>query len=280
MGFIGLTTAINATDAYQTAENVAADDLSNQSTPGASRQTVLLTAAPLVGVPGIPSGSNGQSAIQGGVSVNSIQQIHSNSYDTLYRSANTSQNFYSIEQNQLQAAQAAFSEPNGGLSSVYTAFQTAVSQWAAQPTQAATRQNVLASAQQLTGSLNTLSSSLATQAVQVRQAAAADVSTVNGYLDQIAQLNTQIRAARAVGNNPNTYLDQRNYAIDQLSQYMPVQSSLQSNGSVLVTVGGQAVVDDSVAYHLSAPVIPPSGPNAGKLVIGRTVDQIPRTRWR
>ena len=275
MSFIGLTTSINAADAYQTAENTAADDLTNQNTLGASRQAVLLTAAPLIGLPGLPSNSSGQASIQGGVTVNSIQRINSESYDTLYRSANTSQNFFSIEQNQLSALQSAFSEPNGGISSLYSTFQTAVSQWASQPTPVTTAQNVLTSAQDLTGALNALSTSVATQAIQVRQAAASDVTTVNGLLDQIAGLNTQIRAATAVGSNPNTYLDQRDYAIDQLSQYVPVQSSLQANGSVLVSVGGQALVNDSVAYHLSAPVIPASGPNAGQLVIGRTVDQNP-----
>ncbi len=81
------------------------------------------------------------------------------------------------------------------------------------------------------------------------------VTSVNGLLDQIAALNGQIRSSTAVGDNPNTSIDQRNYDIDQLSQYISTQTSVQSDGRVLVSVNGQALVNDTVAYHLANPVV-------------------------
>ncbi|HET9029743.1 MAG TPA: flagellar basal body rod C-terminal domain-containing protein, partial [Candidatus Aquilonibacter sp.] len=59
----------------------------------------------------------------------------------------------------------------------------------------------------------------------------------------------------AVGDSPNTFADQRDYLIDQLSQYLSTQTSIQSDGSTLVTVNGQALVNDTVAYHLASPVV-------------------------
>src|SRR5208283_2625355 len=76
-----------------------------------------------------------------------------------------------------------------------------------------------------------------------------------GILDQIASLNGQIRASTAVGDNPNTFADQRDYLIDQLSQYLSTDTSIQSDGSTLVTVNGQALVTDTIAYHLAPPVV-------------------------
>ena len=83
------------------------------------------------------------------------------------------------------------------------------------------------------------------------QEASADVTQVNGILDQIGALNGEIRSATSTGDNANTYSDQRDYLIDQLSSLVPTQTSVQADGSTLVTVGGQAVVNDTVVYHLA-----------------------------
>ncbi len=186
-----------------------------------------------------------------------VQRIHQNSYDSLFRGASGSQNYYTIEQNQLQALQASLGEPNNGISSYFTAFQTAVSQLVDQAGTGSTssRANVLSSAQALAQALNGASNTIAQQKGQVLQQAGSVVNDVNGILDQIAALNGQIRASTAVGDNPNTYEDQRDQLIDQLSQYLSTQTAIQPDGSTLVTVNGQALVDDTVAYHLAQPVV-------------------------
>lgn len=81
------------------------------------------------------------------------------------------------------------------------------------------------------------------------------VTTINTTLDQIAALNGQIRASTAVGDNPNTYEDQRDQLIDTLSTYLPTQTSVQADGSTLVTVNGLALVNDTIAYHLAPAVV-------------------------
>jgi flagellar hook-associated protein FlgK len=43
--------------------------------------------------------------------------------------------------------------------------------------------------------------------------------------------------------------------IDQLSQYISTQTSIQGDGSTLVSVNGRALVNDTVAYHLAPPVV-------------------------
>ncbi len=254
--FFGLGVLGNALSTFQQAADVTSDNIANVNTPGASRQVVNIQQMdPVAGSPFADahfSGTFGNGSI-----VASVQRIHEDSYDSLFRGASASQNYYTIQQNQLQALQASFGEPSNGINSYYTAFQSAVSQLVDQVGTGSTssRSNVLSSAQALAQALNAGANTLALQKGQVIGQASSVVSTVNGILDKIAALNGQIRASTAVGDNPNTYKDQRDQLIDQLSQYLSTQTAIQPDGSTLVTVNGQALVNDDVAYHLAQPVI-------------------------
>jgi flagellar hook-associated protein 1 FlgK len=255
--FFGLGLMGNALQAFQEAADVTSDNIANVNTPGASRQVVNLSQMqPVAGSPFTSThfaGTYGNGSI-----VSDITRIHEDSYDALFRGASASQNYFSTQQTQLQALQASLGEPNSGISSYYTAFQTAVNQLATQAGGASStsaRANVLATAQALAQALNAASATVAQQKAQLLQQAGGIVTKVNGLLDQIAALNSQIRASTAVGDNPNTFKDQRDQLIDQLSQYISTQTSIQPDGSTLVTVNGQALVNDQVAYHLAQPVV-------------------------
>lgn len=260
--FFGLGLMSTSLDAFQYAENITSDNIANVNTPGASRQSVILTEAPpITGTTGSPVHTPGTAG--DGVIVSTVERIHSNAYDELFRGASSSQNFYQTEQTELDAVQSSLGDPNSGINAQYTAFQAAINQLVNQGSSGQTTSinaNVLAQAQALANSLNSAASTVQQQEASVTQQAGTIVSTVNGILDQIASLNGQIRASTAAGDSPNTYADQRDNLIDQLSQYISTQTSIQADGSTLVTVNGQALVNDTVAYHLSQPVIG-TGPN-------------------
>lgn len=254
--FFGIGLLGNALGTFQDAADVTSDNIANLNTPGASRQVVNIQQMPAVA--GSPFASTHFTGTFGnGSMVASVQRIHQNSYDSLFRGASASQNFYSTQQNALSGLQASLGEPNNGLSSYFSAFQSAMSQLTDQVATGSTsaRSNVLAAAQALTQALNAGANTITQQKAQVLQQASTVVGTVNGILDQIAALNGQIRASTAVGDNPNTVMDQRDQLIDQLSQYLSTQTSIQPDGSALVTVNGQALVNDTVAYHLGNPVV-------------------------
>ncbi len=284
--FFGLGVMGNALQTFQEAADVTSDNIANVNTPGASRQIADITQMqPVVGSPFASAhfaGTFGNGSI-----VSDVQRIHQDSYDSLFRGASSSQNYFSTEQTTLTALQSSLGEPSNGISSYFTAFQTAVGQLIGQAGTGSTssRANVLSSAQALATALNAAAAAVSGQKAQVMTQAGAVVTTVNGVLDQIAALNGQIRASTAVGDNPNTFKDQRDTLIDQLSQYISTQTSIQADGSTLVTVNGQALVNDTVAYHLAAPTIgtaangtpvfkidfqsnPPASPNAPGIPLG------------
>ena len=114
---------------------------------------------------------------------------------------------------------------------------------------------MLTSANGLVTSITSANAALRSSLTQTQTQATGLINTINTTIDQIAALNGQIRAATAVGDNPNTYQDQRDQLIDKLSTYLPTSTAIQADGSTLVTVDGQALVNDAVAYHLATPVV-------------------------
>ena len=255
MSFLGLNIAGSALDTFQEAENVTAQNIANVQTPGASRQIVNIGQLPPIdGAPGYPVGL--EPGTQGtGVLITSIQRVHQDSYDALFRGASSSQNFYSAESGILSSLQSSFGEPANGINTAFSAFQTSIQTLANNPQGTAEEQGVLTSANGLVTAISSANAALQSSETQTQTQATTLITTINSTIDQIAALNGQIRAATAVGDNPNTYKDQRDQLIDTLSTYLPTVTSVQADGSTLVTVDGQALVNDTEAYHLASPIV-------------------------
>ena len=280
MSFFGLNLIGNAVDAFQQAADTTSDNIANVNTPGASRQVVNITEwQPITGSPGYSTWS-GPGTKGEGVVVQSITRIHQDSYDGLFRGASSAQSYYGTQQQQLTALQSAFGEPNNGVNTAFSALQTAFTQLASTPSNSqsggvAARANVISAAQTFVAQLNQVGNAIQNAKSTAIQQASAVVTQANGMIDKIAALNGQIRASTAVGDNPNTYQDQRDQLVDQLSQLLSTQTAVQSNGSTLVTVGGRALVNDTTAYHLAAPVVGTDASGNPALVIGMVGDPNP-----
>ena len=279
MSFAGFAITNSAMAAYQTAENVAAQDIANVNTPGASQQQAQLTEsiAPDA-VPGLNSFSSpGMSGT--GVTVTSIQRLHDNSLDTLYRAANSSENYYTVQNSSLTTLQSALGEPAGGVTTAFSNFQSSISALASETSGSSSdttnREAVFQSAQTLANTLNLAANAVSTQQAQTISNATAAVSTANGLIDKIATLNGEIRAATAAGESPNTELDQRDTLIDNLSAIVPVQTTVENNGSTLITVSGQAIVNDTKTYHLGQPTIVTAANGTAQLAVGMANDPNP-----
>lgn len=255
--FFGLDLMGNSLQAFSIAENVTGDNISNVDTPGATQQEVVLSQNPPV-VSSPFESSHVPGTAGDGVMVNQIQRVNVESYDELFRGASSSENYYSTEESVLDSVQSELGDPNAGVSTAFTNFQTAVTELVNASATGSTdsaASDVLTTAQSLAQALGDSASAVSTAMNQTLTQGATMVQTVNGLLTQIGALNGQIRASTAVGDDPNTMEDERDYDIDQLSQYIPTQTSVQPDGSVLVTVNGQALVDDTSVYQLAAPVV-------------------------
>ena len=88
---------------------------------------------------------------------------------------------------------------------------------------------------------------------QADQQVVTDVGSVNGYLQQIYQLNQEIQSSQATGSNePSGLLDERDQIVQSLSQLVGVSTTTTSSGVMLVsTTDGVNLVGNSTYAQLS-----------------------------
>lgn len=77
------------------------------------------------------------------------------------------------------------------------------------------------------------------------------VDTVNTALDSIAELNTQIVAAKALGQSTADLEDQRNTALLSISTQLDVSYVVKSSGEMLISTGSGTTLLNGAVHHLS-----------------------------
>lgn len=126
---------------------------------------------------------------------------------------------------------------NSNVFASITNFQSALSKLSASPTDPSLRANVLAAAGSMAQSFNTASTSLAATQSGFAQTATDGVTQVNTLATNLAKLNLSIATNSDTDTRANL-LDQRDSMLQQLSQYGDVTTTIASNGTVNVQMGG------------------------------------------
>ena len=235
-----LQNALSGLQAAQTNMQLISSNISNAQTPGYSRETVQMTPALL----------NGAGA---GVILSLPQRQINQSLAASARVQDTAASGANVANTYFQQIQDLFGQVNDGssLSDTYGQFTSALQTLSTTPDDQISQQNLVATAQTLAGQLNSMSSGI--QAI--RSSADGDISndiqTVNTALQSIAQYNTEITHMKATGQATAALEDQRDQALDQVSQLMGVSDFVRPNGTMVVfTSTGQMLVD-STASQLS-----------------------------
>ena len=127
---------------------------------------------------------------------------------------------------------------DGGLVQFFSSLQTL----STDPGNISDRQAVIQSAQQLTEQFNQVSSGLATVNNALNSSIQSGVASANQDLSQIASLNQQIMIAQDSGGTANQLVDEREKTIEDLSGYVSLTASAQSNGAINVSIGGVSMV--------------------------------------
>ena len=243
--FMGLQTALSGLEAAQAAIDTTGQNISNASTPGYSRQEVNLTERSADTITALSSNTGDGSQLGTGVDITSITRIRDTFLDSQYRSQNSQTSADNTNTTILGQAQAALNEPtSSGLSAVMDTFWSGFNTYSSAPNQDGSTQTIIGNGQAVADSLNTLAGQISTLQSQVTQQYDTLTDPTSGAVasdaNQIAQLNTQIAQAQAAGINANDLEDQRDNAIDDLSQYSNVYTTTEANGMVNVSFGNAA----------------------------------------
>ncbi|UYO43650.1 flagellar hook-associated protein FlgK [Rhodopseudomonas palustris] len=207
--------------------SLVSSNVANAETPGYVRKTVNQSA--------VNAGETGTSVKVVGVD----RQL--DDYILAQLRTETSGGAYaSLRSDFLKQLQGLFGDPNstGTLENSYNGLTTALQALATSPDSTSARIAVLNAAQAISSNLNSTSNGIQTLRAGCETGIADAVTTANNLMQQIANINTHIQANPLGGTSTDAatsaMLDQRDQAINQLSQLMDIR--VVTNGANQVTV--------------------------------------------
>jgi flagellar hook-associated protein 1 FlgK len=216
--------------AAQAALNVTSQNIANANTAGYVRRSVNLAEV---------SGTNMTGATFNTVTLNGVRVVGHRDVDSYLQSEVRRTGSDAARADTLVTGLTSVNDAvdNSGLYDSITAYQTALSKLTASPTDSALRANVLEAGRTLAQSFNQASSALSATKSGLTQSATAGVTQVNTLATTLAKLN------QTIGSTPDPtsqadLLDQRDNILSQLSQYGDITTTIASNGTVQVQMGG------------------------------------------
>lgn len=255
-----LATSVSGLLAFQKALDVTSNNVANVNTPGYSVESPQFTAQ--------PGESTGIGFFGTGVSISNVTRNYSELLAGQMRSSQSSYSSFNTYATTAATVDDMLSSTTTGLSVQLQNFSNSLQTLANSPTLAASGTAVLSSAQSLAQSIQGYASQLNSTEQNVEGQITSNVQEINSLAGSIATVNTQIAQDQGSGASPNSLLDQRDQLINQLSQYVSVNTATQSDGSLDVFIGnGQTLVSGGTTETLSAV---PSQYNPTQFDIGLT----------
>ena len=258
--FFGLFTAQRSLTTSQTAMNVVSNNIANANTPGYSRQSIELKTSssypqPIVGTQSLP-GTFGT-----GVEIESISRTRDSFLDAQYRVESCTYGQYQQKQWALENIEGILAEPSdSGILSKLDQFFSSAQELSLNPESLSVRTSFVQQAVDLSVVLNQQAAQLQelretlvgneTDLTSVQQSKLGMyVVDVNSKLESLAHVNSEIITLKGNGVEPNDLLDERDRILDDLSQLLPLTVVENTNGSVNVSLGANALVTGSIVNN-------------------------------
>ena len=241
--FDGLEMGKRALATHQLSLNTVGHNISNVNTPGFTRQRVNITTTyPQEH----PAGHVGT-----GVQAMDIIQIRDLFLNRQFRENSKALGQWTSMEKTLTQVESIFTEPNdNSLSDLLDQFWTSWSDLANNPESMAARAALVEHTNLLTSGFNRLYRQLSDLQKSVDNDVVMTVQKVNDMSEEIASLNQQIARAELGGQKANDLRDKRDLLIDELSQYVDINSVEQKNNTATVYIGSLAIVDGVTAFRI------------------------------
>lgn len=261
MSFGLLNLGTQSLQANQTALSVTGQNISNVNTEGYTRQRPLFLSRPELG----------------GVVVGDVDRLADDFLNRQIWTDSATLNSYSIirdfsnEIDNLMAGDA--TSISRAMDDYFGALQTAVDD----PVSLPNRELFIAQTEALVQRFNDLDAQIRRQNDTINGKLESNISSVNVIAGQIAQLNDDIRIARAAGNDSSELYDQRDAKLEELSEYIGFTTIDDKNtGEVSVFVGnGEPLVVGQSANRLTTVLSPADSSQLNVAIqIGNSVGDI------
>lgn len=243
--FSVLNTAKLGLQTNQLAIEVVGHNIANVQTEGFSRQEVILEAnrPRQVGLAFLGTGVR---------ATNITRDFDQFLFNQILGESSTLGNF-DIRNTFFQRLETILNESGGvGLNNALSEFFTAFDDLASNPTNLAARTAVLSTAGTLATVFNRLGTALFQQRLNLDNAVTAEVTEINGMLNEIAELNRSILKIENGNVAANDLRDQRDLLIKQLSEKVDVQLIDTNDSNTTLTLsGGTPLVLGTTVFQLS-----------------------------
>ena len=251
--FFGLNIAFSGLNAASVAQNTTANNISNSTTKGYSKQTVTQEAYDALRT------FTTYGCAGAGVDTIAIERSRNEFYDEKYWSNNSDLGEYDKKQYYMELIENYFSDEAAktpGFTTIFNNMYNALQDVIKNAGSTSTKTSFIGMAESLTDYFNTVAGNLQKVQADANSEIKVQVNSINSIAAQIATLNKQINTIELTGSTANELRDKRDLLIDQLSTVVDVdvketpiydtQDPTRVTGATryVVTIGaGQTLVD-------------------------------------
>lgn len=248
----GLLTALNAgktsLSTNQKVIEIAGNNIANVNTPGYSRQKAILTPYPSLNFNGFMIGQ--------GVKVGDIVREHDAFLSTQIQDKSATYGEADAKTFPLAELERVFGISEGGISTEIDNFFDSWQELTANPGGQTERDIVIQRGELLASSFHTAVAELDGVKRNIDESLLSKVDGVNDSLQRVADLNIRISAIESSGQSANTFRDERDLLLADLSSSIGIQSLEDKEGNVSVQLpGGQPLVQKGNALTLQGEVV-------------------------
>jgi flagellar hook-associated protein 1 len=236
-----LATAMSGLRANQAALSITSSNIANASTPGYISQ----------GVNQIEVASGGDGA---GVQVTGVNRQLDLYVQNQLRTETSGGAYADQTSNILGQLQNVYGTPGGGgtLETTFSNFTTALQALSTSSGSQSAQVSALSAAQSLAQQLNTTTQGIQSLRSNVEQDIGNSVTEANTDMTQIAAINTQLQGLAPTDPAAATLMDQRDSAINQLSQLMDIRAVTDgANQTSVFTNSGVQLVGAALASQMT-----------------------------
>lgn len=230
-----LSVALSGLQTSTTAAQVVSGNITNAQTTGYTEKSVDLSA--------VTTGST-----LGGVEVSGYSRVTNSVLTATLNSSTSNSSYLSTQNSYMSEVQSILDSTDNppALSSDLSSFQSAWTEYASDPSDTTLEKTVVSSGSALANTVSSIATQTTTLQTNVRNDLSTAVKSLNSALTTVQKLNTQITSALA-SNQPTVDLeDQRDQAVNTISQYTNVTVMQRDNGQIaLYTSSGTALLDGS-----------------------------------
>lgn len=235
---------ISGLNAARAALDITSHNISNVNTEGYNRQRLSQSAAtPLF---------EGYGFIGRGVDLNSVSRLYDGFMERQLQNVTATNSGLDAQATALNDIDNLVSDGNAGISNVLQGFYSSLQTLGTQPSSIPARQSVVSQAQALAGRFQSMNSRLNELGNGLVNQISSSVETINGYAQQISDLNKQI-ASQGQGDDrqPSDLLDQRDNLVRNLNKVVKADLVVGSDGMYNVFIGqGQPLVLGETKYDV------------------------------